>query len=284
MAVNIIIDSQVHCYEANTPARPWRTAYDHRTPVTGDQMVKALDNVGVDGAILVSPYGAYGYDASYAVAVQRAHPGRFAIVSPMNPDDPAVEEAVAEWKKQPGAVAIRVLISESSGNDPNAPGIPRILRAAARHGLLVNLQMGGNFKAGTALVDAHPETRFALDHLGFAQPRSWPAPSDAWDDLPSLLELARRPNAVLKVSGACTMAREPYPYPDIWEPLARVFDAWGFERCMWGSDWTRTQELVSYEQAIEPFRLTDRLSESERAMLMGGACARVYGWFPTRSA
>jgi predicted TIM-barrel fold metal-dependent hydrolase len=96
-------------------------------------------------------------DASYVVAVQRAHPRRFAIVSPMNPDDPAVEEAVAEWKEVPGAVAVRVLISASSGNDPNAPGIPRILRAAARHGLLVNLQMGGNFKAGTALVDAHLE-------------------------------------------------------------------------------------------------------------------------------
>jgi predicted TIM-barrel fold metal-dependent hydrolase len=275
-----IIDAQVHCYEANTPARPWRTDYDHRTPVTGDQMVKAFDKVGVDGAILVSPYGAYGYDASYAVSVQRAHPGRFAIVSPMDPDDPAVEEKVAEWKKQPGAVAVRVLISPSSGNAPDAPGIPRILRAAARHGLVVNLQCGGNLDVGTALIDAHPQTRFALDHLGVSQPRKWPAPADVWDFLPSLLELARRPNVVLKVSGACTMAREPYPYPDLWAPLARVFDAWGLERCLWGSDWTRTQEFVSYEQAIEPFRMNERLSEGERAMLMGGAVAKAYGWMP----
>jgi len=86
---------------------------------------------------------------------------------------------------------------------------------------------------------------------------------------------------VIKVSGACTLSREPYPFPDIWDPLARVFDAWGFDRCLWGTDWTRAFAVVNYEQAVEPFRLTDRLSETERAMLMGGACAKAYGWSPS---
>jgi predicted TIM-barrel fold metal-dependent hydrolase len=96
------------------------------------------------------------------------------------------------------------------------------------------------------------------------------------------LELAKRPNAVIKVSGACTLSRQPYPFPDIWDPLARLFDAWGFERCLWGTDWTRAFAVVNYEQAVEPFRTTDRLSDSERAMLMGGACAKAYGWSPKR--
>jgi hypothetical protein len=39
--------------------------------------------------------------------------------------------------------------------------------------------------------------------------------------------------------------------------------------------------VVIYEQAVEPFRTTDRLNATERAMLMGGACARAYGWSPT---
>ena len=97
-----------------------------------------------------------------------------------------------------------------------------------------------------------------------------------------MLELAKRPNVVIKVSGACTLSKEPYPFPDIWDPLARVFDAWGFDRCLWGTDWTRALAVVNYEQAVEPFRLTDRLSESERAMLMGDACAKAYGWSPKK--
>ena len=106
------------------------------------------------------------------------------------------------------------------------------------------------------------------------------APPQPWADLPKVLELAKRPNAVIKVSGACTLSREPYPFPDIWDPLARVFDAWDFDRCLWGTDWTRTFAVVNYEQAVEPFLKTDCLSDSERAMLMGGACAKAYGWSP----
>jgi L-fuconolactonase len=79
---------------------------------------------------------------------------------------------------------------------------------------------------------------------------------------------------------ACALSREPYPFPDIWDPLARVFDAWGFERCLWGTDWTRAYAVVNYEQAVEPFLKTDRLSDSERAMLMDGACAKAYRWSP----
>jgi predicted TIM-barrel fold metal-dependent hydrolase len=97
-----------------------------------------------------------------------------------------------------------------------------------------------------------------------------------------VLELARRANAVIKVSGACTLSREPYPFPDIWDPLARIFDAWGFDRCLWGTDWTRAFAVVNYEQAVEPFLKTDRLSNTERAMLMGGACAKAYGWSPKK--
>jgi L-fuconolactonase len=40
--------------------------------------------------------------------------------------------------------------------------------------------------------------------------------------------------------------------------------------------------IICIAQAVEPFRLTDRLSNSERAMLMGDACAKVYGWSPKK--
>ena len=49
-----------------------------------------------------------------------------------------------------------------------------------------------------------------------------------------------------------------------------------------GTDWTRAFAVVNYEQAVEPFLNTDRLSDTERAMLMGGACAKAYGWSPKK--
>jgi hypothetical protein len=162
-----------------------------------------------------------------------------------------VADVIADWKQTPGTVGIRIMMTEEVGRDPADPGLDRILRAAVQYDFPVNMLCWGNVEAGTALIDRHPETRFILDHLAILQPRTPPAPPEPWADLPKVLELAKRPNAVIKVSGACTLSKQPYPFPDIWDPLARVFDAWGFDRCLWGTDWTRAFAVVNYEQAVD---------------------------------
>jgi len=47
---------------------------------------------------------------------------------------------------------------------------------------------------------------------------------------------------------------------------------------MWGTDWTRAVGMLSYEQGVEAFRVTDRLSAGDRAKLMGNTLSRVYDW------
>ena len=277
-----IIDSQVHVYAANTSDRPWHTVPNWPDHVTGDEMVQAMDAVGVDGAIFISAFSMYRYDASYAIEVQNAYPGRFGLVKPVDPSDPAVAEAIAEWKNTPGTVGIRIMMPKDAGLDADDPGIKLILHEAMRHDFPVNILCWGNLEAGKAVIDGHPDNRFIIDHLGIVQPRTPPAPPDPWADLPKVLDLASRPNVVIKVSGACTLSHAGYPYSDIWDPLARVFDTWGLDRCLWGTDWTRAFAVVNYKQAVEPFRVTDRLTERERATLMGGACARAYGWAPDK--
>src|SRR3979411_2498598 len=125
-----IIDSQVHVYEANTRKRPWHAVPNWPDHVTGDEMVAAMDKVGVDGTIFISAFSLYRYDASYAVEVQRAHPGRFAIVKPVDPDNPDWAHVVADWKNPPGTVGIRIMRTREAKRDPDDPGLDRILRAA----------------------------------------------------------------------------------------------------------------------------------------------------------
>ena len=119
-----------------------------------------------------------------------------------------------------------------------------------------------------------------IDHVGLAQPFQPPAPPEPFADLPNVLSLAELDNVAIKISGACTLSHEPFPYADIWEPLGRIFDAYGLDRCLWGTDWTRAVRLLTYEQGVEAFRVTDRLTDGERAALMGGSLARIYGWSP----
>ena len=111
------------------PGTACRTGPTH---VTGDEMVAAMDKVGVDGAIFISAFSMYRYDASYAVEVQRAHPGRFAIVKPVDPDDPAVADVIAEWKKTPGTVGIRIMLTKEPGRDATDRSRPRPHRARGR--------------------------------------------------------------------------------------------------------------------------------------------------------
>ena len=101
---------------------------------------------------------------------------RFAIVKPVDPDDPAVGDIIAEWKQTPGAVGIRIMMTKEAKREPNDPGLDRILRAAVKHDFPVNMLCWGNLDTGTALIDRHPDTRFIIDHLGILQPRTPPAP------------------------------------------------------------------------------------------------------------
>ena len=84
MTKDVIIDSQVHAYEANNPSRPWQGFLQGPAQATGDDMVKAMGEVGVDGALLVSPFSLYGYDASYALEVHRSHPDKFGLIKQFN--------------------------------------------------------------------------------------------------------------------------------------------------------------------------------------------------------
>ena len=271
-------DAQVHAYERNHPGRPWAGTLQGPPEVTGDQMVAAMDEVGVDGAVLVSPFSMYRYDASYAMEVYAAHPSRFRLVKPVDPIDPRVADTIADWASTKGTVGIRVFLRDTASTDPADPAINRVLAVAGRHSLPVNLACTGRLEQAAQLAARNPNTQVVIDHLGLQQPPAPPAPPQPFAELPKVLALASHPNIAIKISGACTLSHEPFPYKDIWDPLGRIFDAFSLNRCMWGTDWTRAVALLTYKQGVDSFRVTDRLSDSDRATLMGDTLARVYNW------
>ncbi|HBK08256.1 MAG TPA: hypothetical protein DDZ81_20800 [Acetobacteraceae bacterium] len=276
------IDAQVHAYERDRPERPWAGVLHGPAEVTGDDMVAAMDAVGVDGALLVSPFTMYRYDASYALQVYAKHPGRFALIKPVDPADPAVVETIGDWAATKGTVAIRIMMTRGVSEDADDPGINRVLAAAARHGFPVNLLCWGRLEQARRLAARNPNTQLVVDHLGLQQPFEPPVPANPFAELSEVLGLAAHDNVAIKITGACTLSHEPFPYKDIWDPLGRIFDAFGFRRCMWGTDWTRAVELLSYAQGVDAFRITDRLSAGDKAALMGGTLTKIYNWSPER--
>jgi L-fuconolactonase len=273
------IDSQVHAYERDRPERPWSRFLPGPAEVTGDDMVTAMDAVGVDGALLVSPFTLYRYDASYALEVYAQHPGRFGLIKPFDPRSAAVADEIAEWAGTPGVVGARLMLTSGSG-DVDDPGLNRILAAGAKAGIPVNVLCWGKLALVRDLARRHPNTQVVVDHVGLSQPFAPPVPPEPFAELATVVSLAAYDNVAIKISGACTLSQQPFPYPDIWEPLGQIFAAFSFDRCLWGTDWTRAVGLLTYEQGVEVFRVTDQLSEAERAALMGGTLAKIYHWSP----
>lgn len=281
----LTIDAQVHAYERNHAGRPWAGVLAGPPEVTGDQMVAKLDAARVDGAILISAFTMYRYDASYALEVHRKHPGRFALIKPVDPSDANVAEIIEEWKRTKGAVAVRMLLVRSGlASDAADPGLNLVLKTATRLSMPVNLHIAGRLDQGVELIRRHPDTQIVIDHLGIVQPHDPPVPEQPWTDLPKVLTIAQFPNVVMKITGACTLSHRPFPFEDIWDPVCRMIDAYGIDRCLWGTDWTRAVNLITFEDAVEAFRRTSRLSASDRAKLMGLNTARVYGWRPGAAA
>ena len=269
-----IIDAQVHAYERNHPGRPWAAVLHGPAEVTGDEMVAAMDAVGVDGALLVSPFTMYRWDASYAIEVHAKHPGRFALIKPVDPTDPAVAETIADWAATPGTVGIRIMMNRDVSEDPADPGINRVLaaggatRAAGEHPVLGPSGAGagaGGAQPGHDDRD-RPSGSAAAVRAAAAGRSLSPSCRWCWSSAPSRTSRSRSPApARSRTSRSRTRTSGIRS--------ARIFDAFGIDRCMWGTDWTRAVELLTYKQGVDAFRVTDRLSESEKAALMGGSAA-----------
>ena len=272
------IDCQVHAYDRNNEEN-YRSVLAGPATVTGEEMVAAMDAVGVDGALLISPFTIYGYDSSYCEGVAERYPDRFGLIAPFDPNSPTVGAEVEAWAERPGVVGARIVLS-FEGVTADHPGLGRVLEAGARTGLPINVLCWGQTSTLTELARRHPNTQLVIDHVGLQQPFAPPPPDEPWADIESVLSVAQFEHVAIKISGACTLSHEPFPYADIWAPLGRIFEAYGFERCMWGTDWTRATNLLTFEQGVEAFRVTETLSEDERAALMGGTLQQIYGWSP----
>ena len=170
----VTIDSQVHTYERDHPDRPWAGFLHGPKEVTGDDMVAAMDKVGVDGALLVSPYAMYRFDASYALEVYEKLPTRFGLIRPFDPTSKTIEDDIARWADTSGVVGARLMLARVEA-DAEDPGINRILQAGAKEGLPINILAWGRLDVLSELVRRNPDPQIVVDHLGLQQPFEPPA-------------------------------------------------------------------------------------------------------------
>jgi L-fuconolactonase len=129
--------------------------------------------------------------------------------------------------------------------------------------------------AAIELARRFPEQSFVLDHI--AKPPIKTGELSPWRE--RIRELAKSPNVLCKVSGMITEADHAAWKPaDFVSYLEVIFEAFGEDRLMYGSDWPVCLLAGSYERMFQLVsEYTRPLSADKREKFFGGNAARFYG-------
>jgi predicted TIM-barrel fold metal-dependent hydrolase len=286
-----VVDAQVHAWARDSDEFPWRldfgsaeknrqvAAHFEAETMPPGRLLACMDEAGVDAAVLVSPT-MYGADAGYARHTVAHDPARLAYVGLVDPASTTVEQDVSGWRSQTGALAIRVPIySAATIASVESGPLRAVLAAAERHGVPVCVYPPGYLDRLESIVRSFPGLQFVIDHLGLAQPSPvFPTvEGDGFERLPELLRLAAYSNVAVKATGVPSLSQEDFPFRDVWDPLRRVIDAFGCDRVMWGTDFTRV-ERASYSESVAYLGEIDGLAAADLERLYGATLRRVLGW------
>lgn len=128
--------------------------------------------------------------------------------------------------------------------------------------------------AALELVRRFPDQPFVIDHI--AKPYIKDGFLDGWATM--MKAIAQHPNVHCKISGMITEANwQQWTYDDFVPYLNVVFDAFGIQRTMFGSDWPVCLVAGSYGRMIGLVRrYTESFSDSEKAGFFGLNGANFY--------
>jgi predicted TIM-barrel fold metal-dependent hydrolase len=243
-------------------------------------MLDAMDEASVDAALIVTSIAA-GWDNGYGLEVAHRTPGRFRVVGRVDHLAPDVGETIERFAADPMAVALRtLLLDESYAEQARSGAYDSYLAAASRCGLPVCILGARCLDAIAALVDGHPDTRFVLDHFGVGGVVLGMVTRDELElaaRVPLVLELAARDNVAVKLSGGPSLSEAPYPFTDLWPLLDRYLEAFGPDRLMWGSDWTRVHN-ASYREGVDYLRESGQLTPDVADALFAGSLRQIFDW------
>ncbi|WP_406135136.1 amidohydrolase family protein [Streptomyces sp. NBC_01089] len=193
--------------------------------------------------------------------------------------DPAIADTLAALRELPGGDHLVGIRHQVQGEqDPGwllRPDVRRGLAAVAAAGLAYDLiVLDHQLPVATAVAARLPELTFVLDHLG--KPPIAGGALQPWAS--DVRALAARPNTVCKLSGMVAEAGPDWTVDGLRPYADTVLEAFGPGRLMFGSDWPVCTLGASYGEVVDTaHRLTDGLSESERAEVFAATAARVYG-------
>ena len=274
-----VVDTHTHVIaadEARFPLRPPPGLADFRgwyrdAPVSAEGLLEEMDGAGVDKAVLVQAYSAYGSDNAYVTAAAQAHAdrGTSVVIVDGGTGGAAALRTLAEHDEVTGVRLFAI------GN----PSLPRLddelaapiwETAIALDLRIVVTILAPQLPELRTMLARHPDTPIVLDHCGFPEVTGGPA----FPRVAELFALAAAPNLHLKVSShlleLVEAERDPHDFVD------RLAAEFGADRLLWGSDYPQTHDRP-YRALVDLGRLAcSRLPADAEQAFLGGNAVRLW--------
>ncbi|MFK7899011.1 MAG: amidohydrolase [Myxococcota bacterium] len=275
----MIVDTHVHVVshdEEQYPLRPLGVAgsgWHDVIRISGDELLTMMGSAGVDSAVLVQAMSAYQDDNRYTAETARKNPSRFTSVGVVDVLQPDPIGRLEDWVHNFGVRGVRMSGLQNTGF--LSPDDTRFQAPVARaHALgipVVLFATSAQLPAVKKALEAAPAVPTVLDHCGFPIPEEGPATGR---DEP-LLALACFENLYLKVTTRTLAPIEAAGQdPQAW--LARLADAFGTHRLMWGSDFPASHDRNYAEHVAFARRCIEGFDSAEQERFLSGTALEVW--------
>jgi len=270
------IDSHQHFWQFNPVRDAWidDTMSVIRRDFLPEDLQPLLTENSIDGCVAVQ---ADQSEAETEFLLDLASKNEFikGVVGWIDLRKENAEERLAHYAKRSLFKGVRHIAQGEADDFLLRADVQRGIGFLAKYNLTYDiLVFARQLPAAIELVKAFPQQKFVLDHL--AKPQISKGLDKAWQT--NIAALAAYPNVFCKLSGMVTETEDfKWKKSDFTPYLDVIFNSFGTDRVMYGSDWPVC--LLAADYALQLDILQEYIadfSESEQSKIMGGNAVSFY--------
>jgi predicted TIM-barrel fold metal-dependent hydrolase len=268
-----IIDPHVHVWK-NDPRFPWppELASPPKEDALPETLLKLMAEHGVEKTVIVHVIY-YRWDCRYAAAAVQHDRDKFAGVCRVDPKSDDAVTQLNHWVEQ-GLRGVRL----SPGLGPSGDCINNRARmdaiwtraAELRVPMCILCPVGRLLDVEKVIERFDGRLDVCIDHMS-------DSPIDKPGELQKLLALARYPRVYVKLSHLWSLSKQTYPYGDTHDQVKRLYDAFGPQRLMWGTDWPEVDKYCGYAKALALYRDEIKFfNDDDRRWILGETALKLW--------
>jgi len=268
-----IIDSHVHFWEPEHPDRPWhKGGVDLGPPLSVERLLEDAREAGVSKILQVTP-SIMGWDNRYGVEGSQRYSERvIGVIGRFDPVAPQMPRRLAEVAAHAKILGVRITLIKEWTSWLRDGLLEPFLKEAGRLGMRVQIYGPDQPREIHDAARRHPQTVFLVDHMTLDHHN--PEPFAQWSEV---LAMADSPNVYVKASYFPEVSKQPFPFTDVVPYLRSLYERFGADRIIWGSNYPPSARACSYKENVDFMREQGFLSTDDRTKIFGATLLRVLG-------